>query len=433
VKRKIALAAALTATMLAAACGGSDADGGTTPNANASVDGAGKTLKVWLMVDAQSGWKNVVDDANTRFTQATGAQVQVEYQQWGDHLAKKDATLAGNDVPDVMELGNTEMPKYVFDGAFAELDKAQFENSSTWLTGLSAPCEFEGKTYCVPYYAGARVLIYNTDLFKKSGLQAPKTYADVLAAADKLKADNPGNKFSAYYMPGRYQYAGLAWVYGSKGEIAKQEGDKWVGTLSQPAAQEGLTKWGDLVDKYSVGDKTKNEQDQAQIFAQGQTGMMYGASWEVGSVQEQPKDPNDPDSEKVKTKVAGKVAAVAMPEIPSFLGGSDLAVVGKSQNKDLAAQWIKTFTDTKSQEALIAKGALPNTTTLLDKAAAVEGNAASAEAAKSSWFVPMAPKWADVESALVIQEMLGSIASGQATPAEAAKKADDQINTILNS
>ncbi len=119
-KRKIAVAAALSATLFAAACG-SDS-GGSTPDANASVDGKGKTLKVWLMVDAQSGWKNVVDDANARFTQATGAQVQVEYQQWGDHLAKKDATLAGNDVPDVMELGNTEMPKYVFNGAFAELD-----------------------------------------------------------------------------------------------------------------------------------------------------------------------------------------------------------------------------------------------------------------------------------------------------------------------
>jgi N,N'-diacetylchitobiose transport system substrate-binding protein len=131
--------------------------------------------------------------------------------------------------------------------------------------------------------------------------------------------------------------------------------------------------------------------------------------------------------------VAGKVALAAMPEIPSFLGGSNLAVVGKSANKDLAAQWIKVFTDTKSQEALIAKGALPNATNLLDKAAAVEGNAASAEAAKNTWFVPMAPKWAEVESALVIQEMLGSIATGQATPADAAKKADEQINTILNS
>jgi N,N'-diacetylchitobiose transport system substrate-binding protein len=277
------------------------------------------------------------------------------------------------------------------------------------------------------------VLIYNTDLFKKANVQPPKTYADVLAAADKLKAANPGSKFSAFHMPGKHQYAGLAWVYGSGGQIAKQEGGKWVGTLSEPAAQEGLTKWGDLVKKYYSGDKTKNEVDQAAVFAQGQSGMMYGAAWEAGTAQEQPKDPNNPDSPKVKTKVAGKVALAAMPEIPSFLGGSNLAVVGKSQNKDLAAQWIKVFTDSKSQEALIAKGALPNATNLLDKAAAVEGNAASAEAAKTSWFVPMAPKWAEVESALVIQEMLGSIATGQATPADAAKKADEQINTILNS
>lgn len=430
-KRKIAVAAALSATLFAAACG-SDS-GGSTPDANAAVDGKGKTLKVWLMVDAQSGWKNVVDDANTRFTEATGAQVQVEYQQWGDHLAKKDATLAGNDVPDVMELGNTEMPKYVFNGAFAELDKGQFENSGNWLTGLSAPCEYEGKTYCVPYYAGARVLIYNTELFQKAGVAVPKTYAEVVAAADKLKAANPGPKFSAFYMPGKHQYAGLAWVYGAGGQIAKKDGDKWVATLSEPAAQEGLTKWGDLVKKYSSGDKTKNENDQGQIFAQGQTAMMYGAGWEATAAQEQLKDPNNPDSPKVKTKVAGKVAVAAMPEIPSFLGGSNLAVVGKSQNKDLAAQWIKVFTDTKSQEALIAKAVLPNATNLLDKAASVEGNAAPAAAAKNTWFVPMAPKWAEVESALVIQEMLSSIATGQATPADAAKKADDQINQILNS
>ena len=429
-KRKIALAAALTATLLAAACG-TDSNSGT-PDANASVDGKGKTLKVWLMVDAQSGWKNVVDDANARFTAATGAQVQVDYQQWGDHLAKVDATLAGSDVPDVMELGNTEMPKYVFNGAFSELDKSQFENNETWLKGLSAPCEFEGKTYCVPYYAGARVLIYNTDLFSKAGVQAPKTYEEVLAAADALKAKNTGSKFSAFYAPGAYVYMGLAWVHGSNGTIAKQEGEKWVGTLSEPAAQEGLTKWADLVKKYSVGDKTKNELDQDPIFAQGQTGMIYGSSWELGAVQEQPKDPNDPASPKVKTKVNGKVAAVAMPSIPSFLGGSDVGVTAKSANPQLAAQWIKIFTDTKSQEALIAKGALPNATSLLDKAAAIEGNAASAEAAKNSWFVPMAEKWADVEKANILQQMLTDIVTGKKTVADAGKWADDQINTTLN-
>ena len=154
---------------------------------------------------------------------------------------------------------------------------------------------------------------------------------------------------------------------------------------------------------YSKGDPTKDENDQDAIFAQGHAAFLYGNGWEVGAVQSQRKDPNDPNSAMVDTAVKGKVAAVPLPGasagqgLPSFLGGSAIAVTGKSQNKALAQEWIKYFTDTKSQEGLIAKGALPNATALLDKAAAVKGNEATAIAAKNSWFLPKAPKWADVE------------------------------------
>src|SRR4051812_37701547 len=231
VKRTIAVAAALAATLLGAVACGSNKDDSTTTSANGAVDGKGKTLKVWLMVDAQSAWKGVVDDASKRFTDATGAQVDVEYQQWANHLTKLDATLAGSDVPDVIELGNTEFPKYVFSQAFAAINPADYENSSSWLQGLKGACDFEGQTYCVPYYAGARVLIYRTDLFKKAGIaDAPKTYDEFIADADKLQtAQKSDAKFGAVYMPGQYWYAAMSWVKSSGGEIAKQDGDKWAG------------------------------------------------------------------------------------------------------------------------------------------------------------------------------------------------------------
>src|SRR4029450_11928719 len=106
-----------------------------------------------------------VADASAMFTKTTGAQVNIEYQQWPNHLTKVETTLRGNEVPDVMELGNTEEPKYVLGGAFADLTSkvSSLDNSSSWLEGLSGPCQSDGKTYCVPYYAGARVLIYRTD------------------------------------------------------------------------------------------------------------------------------------------------------------------------------------------------------------------------------------------------------------------------------
>src|SRR3954447_13644745 len=221
VKRKIAVAVALAATLLGAAACGSKGDDTPTTSASGPVDGKGKTIKVWLMVDAQSSWKGVVDDASKRFTDATGAQVAVEYQQWPNHLTKLDATLAGSEVPDVVELGNTEFPKYVFSQAFSAVNPSDFENSGTWLDGLKGACELDGKTYCVPYYAGARVLIYRTDLYKSAGIaEAPKTYADFLSAAEKLQTANAKDKkFSAFYMPGQYWYAAMSWVKSKGGEI----------------------------------------------------------------------------------------------------------------------------------------------------------------------------------------------------------------------
>ena len=67
---------------------------------------AGHTLTVWLQVDAQNGWPEIVQAANNSFENShPGWNVNVQYQQWTDHLQKFDATIAGNDTPDVIEMG----------------------------------------------------------------------------------------------------------------------------------------------------------------------------------------------------------------------------------------------------------------------------------------------------------------------------------------
>ena len=112
------------------------------------------SITVWLQVDAQSGWPKAVAAANATFQQQNpGVTVNVQYQQWNTHLQKFDATLAGNTAPDVIEMGNSEMTKYMAAGAFADLsaDKSTFPNSSTWLKGLtdSATYDIIGRTYYV--------------------------------------------------------------------------------------------------------------------------------------------------------------------------------------------------------------------------------------------------------------------------------------------
>ena len=110
---------------------------------------AANNLTVWLQVDAQSGWPDAVAAANQQFkNDHPGWNVTVQYQSWPDHLQKFDATLAANTAPDVIEMGNTEMTKYMAAGAFADLTskKSSFANSSSWLKGLAASGTFNGKT-----------------------------------------------------------------------------------------------------------------------------------------------------------------------------------------------------------------------------------------------------------------------------------------------
>src|SRR4051794_2773713 len=224
-------------TIRLALLAGGLAVGVAAPTAGAAVNEpkarSANNLTVWLQVDARSGWPEVVAAATAQFKQAhPGWDVTVQYQSWGDHLQKFDATLAANTAPDVIEMGNTEMTKYMAAGAFADLSskKSSFDNSSSWLKGLAASGVFGGKTYGVPYYAGSRVVTYRTDLFKQAGInKLPSSLAEYTADARKLAAKNKGKNFSPVYIAGTDWYVAMGFVYDYGGRVAGQERGQWGG------------------------------------------------------------------------------------------------------------------------------------------------------------------------------------------------------------
>src|SRR3954469_7816157 len=265
VKSAVVVAAALGLATGACSSGSSSSGGGI------STDGKGKTVTVWLMSDAQKGWPDVVTQANTRFEKETGAKVKVEWQEWSNYTTKLDSTFAGTPgVPDAVELGNTQTASYISAGAFADLtkDKKKFENSDTWLNALTqSGTSPDGKLMAVPYYAGSRVVIYRKDIWDAAGVTAPPTTLDELwTDLDKVKAANSSDpNFSAFYMPGKYWYAAMSFVYGSGGSIASQSDGKWKGDLTSSESVTGLNNWKKLT-AYSVGGATKDEADQDAVM-----------------------------------------------------------------------------------------------------------------------------------------------------------------------
>src|SRR5207248_2275699 len=250
---------------------------GATKKATAS------SITVWLQVDAQSGWSDVVAAANQKFAaDHPGTTVNVQYQNWGDHLQKFDATLAGGGGPDVIEMGNTEMTKYMAAGAFAALDRSSFDNSSSWLKGLAASGAFGGKTYGVPYYAGSRVVTYRTDLFKKAGIKkTPASLSEYVADAKRLAEKNKKKGFSPVYIAGTDWYVAMGFVYDYGGSIATTSKGKWVGTLNSKKSMQGLQAFKDFFLATSQASKTTDEThpNPYDVYAQGQAASMIGPSW----------------------------------------------------------------------------------------------------------------------------------------------------------
>jgi N,N'-diacetylchitobiose transport system substrate-binding protein len=420
------LAAALLVAMLAVAA--STASGGTSRSHATKI-------VVWLQNDAQNGWPEAVALANRNFkAQHPDVDVDIQYQTWGTHLTKFDAALAGGDAPDVIELGNTEMTKYMAAGAFKSLNQSAFPNNKTWLKGLKGSCQYNGKLYGVPYYAGARAVIYRKDQYAAAGIKGTPKSLDAFVAANRklMKKYGKDQRFSALYFPGQYWLAAMSFVYDYGGAIARFKGGRWVGTLDSPQALKALTRVKAIVRAFSRASKTGDEANPAQalVFAKGKVGSLIANSWEWGLALN--KDTGDPS-------LASKIGAYPMPShikgklMPTFLGGSDLGVPITSSNKALAIDWLRTYTSTASMRGMATIGkVIPNTTSLVGVHARNPQLAPFAVAATRSWFVPNAPNWTNVESSRVIRNMLVKIVSNQGSVASNARATSRQITSILN-
>lgn len=381
------------------------------------------SITVWLMPDAKD-FGSALADATVAFNRAyPNVKVNVEFQTWGDHLKKLDAGLVAKKTADVVEFGNTEVLKYSSSGALADLSayRATFDYSSRWLQALTDAGSFDGKLFAVPYYAGARAIMYRTDLFAAQGIKVPKSYDDFLAAGKKLmKAYGSDPTFSAVYLPGKYWYAAMSFVYDAGGSIAEQSGGKWVGNLDSANSIAGLNRFKVVSDTLSKADKAGTEAAQWDVFNGGKVAMSYSNGWESCCIP----------------KMGANWAFFPMPSVnkgtyaPAFLGGSNLGVPVYSKNAKIAAYWIRSFTSAAQMRTIARSGAIPNNTQMLNM---IKGKAAPvAQAAKNSWFVPAATKWVDVENANILQTMLSDIATGKKTVAVAAADASNQITKLLN-
>ena len=428
-KRSLAAAACAAAAALSlTACGSSSTTHGTAGPKTAKA----RTLTVWMMDGDLS--TQATDAINAAFEKATGAKVNVQIQQWANINTKISTALAQNNPPDVVEIGNTDVPLFAATGALTDItsDVPSMSAGQTWLPGLVGPATVEGKVYAAPLFGGNRAVIYNKKTWAAAGVTAaPTTFAQLTADLDKVKAKNPQPGFSAFNFPGQYWYGALQFVWDAGGQLATESNGKWTGALDSPAAQQGLQAWKSFQNTYSapasrnVDTKTP---DQAAMFASGKTATILDTS--INTVL------------KDNPALKGQIGTFPFPSStpgknqPVFLGGSDLGIAAKSPNQDLALAYLKAAASPAVQSSAIVgiDGWTPVSTQLIGstESGLPATSTAFFDAAKSSVSTPATPGWATIESDASINTFFADIATGRKSPAQAAASFDAHLDQALN-
>ena len=122
-------------------------------------------------------------------------------------------------------------------------DMYDFGDISDNLYTLSSP---DGKIYGIPFTANSMHYFYNMDIFEKYNISVPKTYADVIASAKKLKEADIDLPFAINL------HAGWAWriefinfLNAFRGELLSSEGQPLFNSKEGVAALEMILEIAD--------------------------------------------------------------------------------------------------------------------------------------------------------------------------------------------
>ncbi|MFK0104251.1 extracellular solute-binding protein [Streptomyces sp. NPDC091217] len=384
------------------------------------------TVTVWLMRNSAS------KDFLRRFTEDfegthKDIRLDIRIQDWNGIVGKVQAALKSDsdDGPDVIEVGNTQVPQYVEGGRLTDLTLESMRDwgKDQWLPGLAEPGRDDSRQYGIPWYAANRVVIYRKDLFAKAGITSPpKTRKEWLADTEKL--DSGGRQ--GIYLAGQDWYTLSGFVWDEGGDLAEQTDAGWKGTLDSPAALRGMDFYRRL-QALGKGPVHADEEHppQAGVFADGEVAQIIAVPGLTQSiVQVNPRLKDDIGYFPVPGLTAGHPGAV-------FTGGSDLVVPQNTDRPYDATAVVGALTGAKWDTDLArTMNYVPNKATLAGAVAGEEGVAAMAAGAARGRATPHTPDWPAVEADNPIKGYMTRVLGG-ADPATEARRASRRITELL--
>ncbi|WP_370881109.1 ABC transporter substrate-binding protein [Rhizobium mesoamericanum] len=351
-----------------------------------------------------------------------GWKVTPEVVGW-EQCQDKATTLAAAGTPVGMAyVGSRTLKEFAQNDLIVPVPMTDDEKKS-YYPNIVDTVTFNGTQWGVPVAFSTKALYWNKDLFKQAGLDPespPKTWAEEIADAKAIK-EKTG--IAGYGLPAKtfdntmHQF--MHWVYTNNGKVI--DGDKIV--MDSPEVLAALQAYKDIT-PYSVEGATAYEQNEIRaIFLDGKVGMIQAGSGAAARLKD--------------TKINWGVAP--LPLGPSAKGKGtllitdSLAVFKGTGVEDKAIEFAKFITSPGPQGEYELQGGAGLTP--LRPSPKVD----EFVKADPSWqpFIdgiafggpePLFTDYKGFQNAMI--EMVQSVVTGKAEPADALKKAAGEIDAF---
>lgn len=445
-KRKVAigLSLAMTIMMLAGCSGGETKTETTAAGTTAAQTEAAKTEAA--QTEAPKGEdvtityisSTIIESPEGDFEQQcidefnaldNGIHVEVEGLSAND-LMKKYITLATSDtMPDFFMADLKDGMTIIDMELAAEVAPILGQDYIDGFAGSElSTVTLDGAVYGLPWFANASGILYRKDIFDEKGIKIPSTWEELVDAAKALTVDgNYGitlvgtNNGSG---AGRFQY--VIRNFGVN-EFTQDSDGKWVTDIGSQKYIDALRAYTDLDVTHHVCPPGVIETDYptaVSLFSSGKAAMLITGSNAIGAITNQVPE------------LKGKLGSFPIPGVERSVntpGGFGFFISPGEHEKE-SAEFIKFMLDKKNALAFSQlTGRLPTRTETLEDYSIKEMPELEGflKAKETVYEMPSIPGYSEVND--VHGQAYQSVFTGEATPEEAAAKAQKRAEEICAS
>jgi ABC-type glycerol-3-phosphate transport system substrate-binding protein len=409
--------------------------------AAASAGAQPVTLRYFNWGLGEEPWGSYIREMTEAFQKAN-PQIKVTLEAIG--FAEKEKVFAtqaeAGRAPDVAVFLSESMGSFIDRGYLLDLAPSLKRDTPDFAAVFYEPAvryvTRGGAIFGVPFTYQPMILVYNTRLFEKAGLdpaKPPRTWEELVSYGKRLTHDtNNDGKTDQWGMaiigskgPGIFpRLAPFIWSAGGDFLTADEKGS----ALNRPETKEGFKFYVELFTKHGIvppGVTEVGPQQARTLLAHGQVAMLIGSSWTPGIV--------DAINPAAKARETLRFAPIPVRKSPATAINAGYHVIAKStRHPEEAWRFVNFLTSHAAyQRAYEVNGwivARKDTNEWI-KAKGSPFDRVMIDELGSARFFPATPKWPQITDALILaaQDAL----TGTKTPEQALADAHERASRIL--